>query len=199
MHSWLAAKNLIITAAHCFKSDEKPYADILGIHSIDFGFSKSESRGRFDIELIKTHPDWPNENSFADIAFIKLKVGKEFQNAEIIPIYKETKNILNTDQVIAFGFTSGKYVYSSILNPSKSDLQTNGLTEIQAQETICIKDRMLPGDSGGPLYYIHNDMRYVIGSLASLNGCAAKNSTTTYTNIEKFIPWIVKESQIKIK
>ncbi|MGY3804956.1 S1 family peptidase [Pigmentibacter ruber] len=196
---WVASNNLIITAAHCFKDDVAPYNDIFGISSIQLGFPKSESRGRHDIDIINTHKDWPNVNAYADIAFIKLKIGYEFNHAEIIPIYSKTKNIKHNDNVIAFGFTTNKFVDTSVIKPSDADLKTNGLTAAQAMESICVKDEMKPGDSGGPLYYLDNGNPFIIGILSSLNGCSANNSQTTYANIEMLIDWVEKESLVKIK
>jgi len=179
----------IVTAAHCFEGI-KEYSNIglaVGLTGLIGKMDPEIYRNTlYSISDVYIHPDYPGGFDYApvDVAIIKTNksIISSFQKPILAPIHLENELYALDNQVTVAGY--GVYRFDTIWifpilpvypkelqtiklpivsGPNKNPLRIGYLDEKKANKNSTHK-----GDSGSPIIYEHNGIKYLIG-IASHN------------------------------
>ncbi|XP_030746277.1 trypsin-like [Sitophilus oryzae] len=199
----------ILTAAHCLQGVS---AQEIRVRLGEYDFSKSnETRFRdHAVAEIINHEDFVSGTYENDIAVVKLTQPTTF-NSYIWPICLPPIDLnYENENAIVAGW--GKQYFAGpesevllqitvpiweLSKCSQSFLQRITDSNICAGAYEGGKDSC-QGDSGGPLMYQLENGRWVaIGVVSWGIGCGDKGNPGIYTRVDKFIPWIIKNTIAK--
>ncbi|XP_070494752.1 transmembrane protease serine 9-like [Chironomus tepperi] len=177
----LIADDVVLTAAHCVNREkDQPTIIRLGRTSLDLTDEYDETEAQdIDIDTIEIHPNYTRSTRHNDIALIKLRSPVEFSDSV------STICLSSTDDIKSNEFTVTGFGRISTDNFKKSDWLLKGrVTEyplekckkkyeenqsrfkIVDSQFCAISDEGVDtcdGDSGGPLFYEKNNIRYLHG------------------------------------
>ncbi|KAL9913372.1 serine protease snk-like [Glossina fuscipes fuscipes] len=201
----LISDKYILTAAHCgLLNGAPPAVALLGGSNLNDTSSKPVK-----IDEIIFHPGYKANESYHDIALIKLKDSASENTICLWGIYS-----LNDVNVTAVGYGHTEFAgmgsptllkaYLTVIPNGECGLHyrteeslPHGITETQ----ICAKDHenlrdTCQGDSGGPLILHSSDQygirrSYVIG-ITSFGKPCGFNVPAVYTRVSEYIEWIEK-------
>uniref|UniRef100_T1GQQ3 Phenoloxidase-activating factor 2 n=1 Tax=Megaselia scalaris TaxID=36166 RepID=T1GQQ3_MEGSC len=198
----------ILTAAHCI--DKFKVAD-LEIRLGEYNFKQSnETRSRdFRIAAMVTHVDYNPLNYENDIALIRIEKPTIFNSyvwpACMPPLGAEWESM--TAIVLGWGTQHFGGPFSNILK--EVDIPIWKLSKCREVFVERINDNMIcagreeggadscQGDSGGPLLIQLPNRRWVVVGVVSWGiRCGEKNRPGLYTRVDKYIQWIIDNSNI---
>ncbi|CAH6787252.1 F11 [Phodopus roborovskii] len=198
----------ILTAAHCFSGVEmyknlRVYGDIVNQSEVN------EDTAFFRVQEIIIHDQYKMAENGYDIALLKLESAMNYTDSQrpICLPSKGDRNVVYTEcWVTGWGYTRSRGEIQSTLQKAKIPLVSN--TECQTgyrdhkitNKMICAgykeggKDAC-KGDSGGPLSCKHNGVWHLVGITSWGEGCGQKERPGVYTNVAKFVDWILEKTQ----
>ncbi|EDW59937.2 serine protease grass [Drosophila virilis] len=211
----LITKRFVLTAAHCFNSQELLYVR-LGEHAIsttrDCAWEKSRNICALPVEDflfegIIVHEDYSQQSKHNDIALVKLSKDVEFKR-HIRPICLPVNATLQQQpegmeefHITGWGKTEHELLSdipmeSKIPNKPREDCQRSFYTDIRKSQ-LCAgnlgKDSC-NGDSGGPLLYLseyNEKQRYVQFGIVSYGSTNCGDGYPgVYTNVGSYMRWI---------
>ncbi|XP_034376339.1 coagulation factor XI isoform X1 [Arvicanthis niloticus] len=199
----------ILTAAHCFSGIETPknlrvYGGIVNQSEIN------EDTAFFRVQEIIIHNQYTTAESGYDIALLKLESSMnytDFQRPICLPS-KGDRNVVHTDcWVTGWGYTGSRDKVQNTLQKAKVPLVWNEECQTRyrrhkiTNKMICAgykeggKDTC-KGDSGGPLACKHNGVWHLVGITSWGEGCGLKERPGVYTNVAKYVDWILEKTQV---
>ncbi|KAB7500334.1 Trypsin-1 [Armadillidium nasatum] len=208
----------VLTASHCVVNEDtgeviNPEEIIvsLGDHQKNTP-DETDKTVHMRVTSIISHEDYDSEKTENDIAVLKLEKPVEM-NGVISPVCLPFKE----EGMVKSGITgtvTGWGVTSSGGEDSKMLLEVNlpVLTTEDCQDMLgpYVTDNMIctyeegkdacQGDSGGPLVsylYNNNSRLYQIGIVSWGIGCGEKNYPGVYTFVEKYLDWIIRNTDGK--
>uniref|UniRef100_A0A0G2K4I9 Coagulation factor XI n=1 Tax=Rattus norvegicus TaxID=10116 RepID=A0A0G2K4I9_RAT len=166
----------ILTAAHCFSGTETPktlrvYGGIVNQSEIN------EDTTFFRVQEMIIHDQYTSAESGFDIALLKLE-----------PAMNYTDEVQSTLQKAKVPLVSNE------------ECQTRYRKHKITNKVICAgykeggKDTC-KGDSGGPLSCKHNGVWHLVGITSWGEGCGQKERPGVYTNVAKYVDWILEKTQ----
>ncbi|KAM4837275.1 coagulation factor XI isoform 2-T2 [Thomomys bottae] len=166
----------ILTAAHCFYGVASPkllriYGGIVNQSEIN------QESPFFEVQEIIIHDKYTMAESGYDIALLKLETTMNY-----------TGKIQNTLQK------------AKVPLVSHEECQTKYQGHKITNKMICAgykdggKDAC-KGDSGGPLSCKHNEVWHLVGITSWGEGCGQKERPGIYTNVIKYVDWILEKTQ----
>lgn len=208
----LISERFVLTAAHCFKHNNRPTKVKLGVLFLN----KPDESGdltEIEIDRIITHPGYRPPKKYNDIALLKLKKDVIFTKF-VRPACLWSQPSTNERKAVATGWGMTSYggensegllkVALDLLDMSKCR-RTYGVDKKHLPNgvvgtMICAGDLKgkkdtCQGDSGGPLLITqpnNNCIHHVIGVTSFGITCAAPNTPGIYTKVSDYIPWIEK-------
>ncbi|XP_041031976.1 neurotrypsin isoform X3 [Carcharodon carcharias] len=208
----------VLTAAHCFKrfgNDTRHYFIRVGDYHTAV---EDEYEREIPVEKIVTHKNYQPDSSDNDIALVRLK-GKEghcvtfnqYATPVCLPGRKEKVRInRQTCYITGWGDTGRSYSRTLLqgavpLLPKKiceSRYRNKFTARMICAGNLSEHKRVdsCQGDSGGPLTCQRTGGRWVILGITSWGyGCGRKDSPGVYTKVSKFVSWIKKVTETKVK
>ncbi|XP_076708530.1 coagulation factor XI isoform X3 [Callospermophilus lateralis] len=198
----------ILTAAHCFYGIESP--KILRVYSGIVNQSEiKEGSSFFGVQEIIIHDQYEMAESGYDIALLKLETTMNYTDSQrpICLPSKGDRNVIYTDcWVTGWGYRKLRDKIQNTLQKAKIPLVSNEECQIRyrghkiTNKMICAgykeggKDAC-KGDSGGPLSCKHNEVWHLVGITSWGEGCAQRERPGIYTNVAKYIDWILEKTQ----
>ncbi|KAK7072917.1 Transmembrane protease serine 13 [Halocaridina rubra] len=201
---FLVTPSHVVTAAHCVALLKEEKA-LLRVYAGTQG-KDANTTVVSQIRTIIIHPKFRRKSAFdSDIAILVLREPLEFDDS-ISAICLPLREPRMKQNVVAIGYgkTSEKakffspvlrHVNIEVLDPT----QCGTYEELVEGTMICAgilqggKDAC-SGDSGGPLMSEDEDGIWeAIGIISFGEGCGRPNKPGVYTNIVRYVPWIVKE------
>uniref|UniRef100_A0A8C6I703 Coagulation factor XI n=1 Tax=Mus spicilegus TaxID=10103 RepID=A0A8C6I703_MUSSI len=198
----------ILTAAHCFSGIETPkklrvYGGIVNQSEIN------EGTAFFRVQEMIIHDQYTTAESGYDIALLKLESAMnytDFQRPICLPS-KGDRNAVHTEcWVTGWGYTELRGEVQSTLQKAKVPLVSNEECQTRyrrhkiTNKMICAgykeggKDTC-KGDSGGPLSCKYNGVWHLVGITSWGEGCGQKERPGVYTNVAKYVDWILEKTQ----
>ncbi|XP_028613480.1 coagulation factor XI isoform X2 [Grammomys surdaster] len=199
----------ILTAAHCISGIETPrnlrvYGGIVNQSEIN------EDTAFFRIQEMITHNQYTAAESGYDIALLKLESSMnytDFQRPICLPS-KGDRNVVHTEcWVTGWGYTGSRDKVQNTLQKAKVPLVWNEECQMRyrrhkiTNKMICAgykeggKDTC-KGDSGGPLACKHDGVWHLVGITSWGEGCGQKERPGVYTNVAKYVDWILEKTQM---
>ncbi|XP_031247101.1 coagulation factor XI-like [Mastomys coucha] len=198
----------ILTAAHCFSGIETPkhlrvYGGIVNQSEIN------EGTAFFRVQEMIIHDQYTMAESGYDIALLKLEPAMnytDFQRPICLPS-KGDRNVVHTEcWVTGWGYTGLRDEVQSSLQKAKVPLvsseecQTRYRRHKITNKMICAGSKeggkdTCKGDSGGPLSCKHNGVWHLVGITSWGEGCGQKERPGVYTNVVKYVDWILEKTQ----
>ncbi|PWA00784.1 hypothetical protein BB558_003156 [Smittium angustum] len=215
------SKDVVLTAAHCLFNETMSVSLAKNIR-IGGGtkLRVSESPKNYTVKKVLVHPSYDATTHYNDIALLFLL------DAVLDPLISFAKiyNIPVADntpvEVAGWGTTSAdrstglsKVLEAApIFISSSEDCSENSDNWVSNNgTTICTVTKngkgACPGDSGGPLYYTGDSKKPIVGitsfnvhpTTSPITYCGAEGTTTYFTHVQKYIDWILKNTQIDAK
>ncbi len=212
----LISERVILTAAHCIRSENSKITLAFGINPISGKYQLRKSKS------IRLHPQYRNssgDNRY-DLALVSITgdLPTGFSPVQIVgssfPLAERSEF-----SAIGYGRVSG-------LKPSKTDpaqgigrlrqvsLRVSSFSADQTQ-LIAVQNQgkgICSGDSGGPALMRYKNIDYIVGVASAVTWSAPSNLTgaalerylankdycsekAIYMNVQKFTPWILKTSK----
>ncbi|XP_030569909.1 mast cell protease 2-like [Drosophila novamexicana] len=189
----------VLTAAHCVDKIQFPdreFSVLLGAHD------KNNSGTRFNVTVF-AHPNFTTDDPYADLALLKLHNEADITTKFIKPACLSTSTSSTTGE-----YTVGGWGYHN--TRSKSNVLLIG-TVVKADSKKCPNDLtfnmdkqicagpkndlgdVCNGDSGGPLFTIHNDNDCLFEVFGVLSGgalCTLRYSFSSHTLVSFYREWI---------
>ncbi|XP_043535016.1 neurotrypsin isoform X3 [Chiloscyllium plagiosum] len=208
----------VLTAAHCFKrfgNETRHYYIRVGDYHTAV---EDEYEREIPIERIVTHNNYKPDSSDNDIALVRMK-GKEghcvtfnqYATPVCLPARKERIRI-NKQSCYITGWGDTGRSYSRTLLQGAVPLLPKKICKSRYRDKftprmICAGNLSehkrvdsCQGDSGGPLMCQRMGGRWVILGITSWGyGCGRKDSPGVYTKVAKFVSWIKKVTETKVK
>lgn len=211
----LIAKELVLTAAHCFAD----FAEELGVDietlrplvKVGFGLPVAkdlkDSRVVFrGIKSVQVHQDYvvnsvqtATEEPMEDIAMLRLD-GEAPESARTAAIPTGTSHLVKGKSVtlVGFGLTDGLYQQSAVeMNKVTVKIDNPKLTSSQFTYSVVNGKSACSGDSGGPAYIKSGSKVFVVGVTSW--GDRFCKSIGAYTSVAAFVPWIMQTAQTLMK
>ncbi|XP_077648740.1 coagulation factor XI isoform X5 [Urocitellus parryii] len=198
----------ILTAAHCFYGIESP--KILRVYSGIVNQSEiKEGSSFFGVQEIIIHDQYEMAESGYDIALLKLETTINYTDSQrpICLPSKGDRNVIYTDcWVTGWGYRKLRDKIQNTLQKAKIPLVSNEECQTRyrghkiTNKMICAgyqeggKDAC-KGDSGGPLSCKHNEVWHLVGITSWGEGCAQRERPGIYTNVAKYLDWILEKTQ----
>ncbi|XP_051025817.1 coagulation factor XI [Acomys russatus] len=198
----------ILTAAHCFpgvatSKHLRVYGGIVNQSEIN------EDTPFFRVQEMIVHDQYKMAESGHDIALLKLESTMNYTDSQrpICLPSKGDRNVLYTEcWVTGWGYTGSRNEIQSTLQKVKVPLVSN--EECQSRyRRHKITDKMIcagykeggkdacKGDSGGPLSCRHNGVWHLVGITSWGENCGQRERPGVYTNVAKYVDWILKTTQ----
>ncbi|XP_048472153.1 neurotrypsin [Rhincodon typus] len=208
----------VLTAAHCFKrfgNETRHYYIRVGDYHTAV---EDEYEREIPIERIVTHKNYKPDSSDNDIALVRMK-GKEghcvtfnqYATPVCLPARKERIRI-NKHSCYITGWGDTGRSYSRTLLQGAVPLLPKKICKSRYSDKftprmICAGNLSehkrvdsCQGDSGGPLMCQRTGGRWVILGITSWGyGCGQRDSPGVYTKVAKFVSWIKKVTETKVK
>ncbi|XP_058526390.1 coagulation factor XI [Ochotona princeps] len=198
----------ILTAAHCFYGVQSPkilraYGGILNQSEI-----KADTPF-FKVQEIIIHEQYKTAESGYDIALLKLETTISYTDSQrpICLPSKGDRYVMYTDcWVTGWGYRKLNDKIQNTLQKAKIPLVANEECQKGYKKhkitsgMICAgykeggKDAC-KGDSGGPLSCKHNEVWHLVGITSWGEGCAQRERPGVYTNVLKYVDWILDRTQ----
>ncbi|XP_052608091.1 coagulation factor XI-like [Peromyscus californicus insignis] len=198
----------ILTAAHCFSGVEtsenlRVYGDIVNQSEIN------EDTAFFRVQEIIIHDQYKMAETGYDIALLKLESAMNYTDSQrpICLPSKGDRNVLYTEcWVTGWGYTRPRGEIQNTLQKAKVPLVSNEECQTRyrkhkiTNKMICAgykeggKDAC-KGDSGGPLSCKHSGVWHLVGITSWGEGCGQKERPGVYTNVAKYVDWILEKTQ----
>jgi trypsin len=193
----LIADGLILTAAHCVTSLQKPIVVRLGQNDL------LSEKVPLAVETITVHERYNSNSIKFDLALLKLKSSDD-SVAKSVRL-ADDQTIVKNLRVLGFGNTSRdnddypEYLQSVGVDEIpyfECQLLGGSYSEVGSDQ-ICagdIKDGLRDscyGDSGGPLI---NRSGVLVGIVSWGMGCGVKGKPGVYTRVSQYRDWIEKNS-----
>ncbi|XP_070494753.1 uncharacterized protein [Chironomus tepperi] len=204
----LIADNIVLTAAHCVsRTDDMPIIVRLGKTSIDLQDSEDDTTAQdIGIETIKIHPQHSKRSGHYDIALIKLRRPATLTNfVQTICLSSDDNNLPRNFVITGFGRVDPKTSETSnwLLKGNVALYPYDTCRKTFAEHKKTIIDSQIcafsnsgtgncHGDSGGPMSYEQDGLRYLYGIISFGIGCGS-NYPLVYTKVNKFLDWIDTE------
>ncbi|XP_027455018.1 coagulation factor XI isoform X4 [Zalophus californianus] len=198
----------ILTAAHCFDEVESP--KILRVYSGILNQSEiKKNTSFFGVQEIIIHDQYEVAESGYDIALLKLETAINYTDAQrpICLPSKGDRNVIYTDcWVTGWGYQKLRGKIQNTLQKANIPLVTTEECQIRyrrhkiSSKMICAgykeggKDAC-KGDSGGPLSCKHNEVWHLVGITSWGEGCGQRERPGVYTNVVKYVDWILEKTQ----
>ncbi|XP_062069505.1 coagulation factor XI isoform X2 [Lepus europaeus] len=198
----------ILTAAHCFYGIESP--NILRVYGGILNQSEiKEDTAFFGVQEIIIHDQYKAAESGYDIALLKLETTMNYTDSQrpICLPSKGDRNVIYTDcWVTGWGYRKLRDKIQNTLQKAKIPLLSNEECQKRYQRheitsgMICAgykeggKDAC-KGDLGGPLSCKHNEVWHLVGITSWGQGCAQRERPGIYTNVVKYLDWILEKTQ----
>ncbi|XP_048186781.1 coagulation factor XI [Perognathus longimembris pacificus] len=198
----------ILTAAHCFHGVESPkllriYGGIVNQSEIN------QESSFFGVQEIIIHDKYTMAESGYDIALLKLEITMNYTDSQrpICLPSKGDRNIMYTDcWVTGWGYQKLRGKIQNTLQKVKIPLVSHEECQTKYQghkitsKMICAGDTeggkdACKGDSGGPLSCKHNEVWHLVGITSWGEGCGKKEWPGIYTNVVKYVDWILEKTQ----
>ncbi|XP_065165156.1 coagulation factor IX-like [Atheta coriaria] len=199
----------ILTAAHCFENLRN---EDIRVRLGEYDFRRADETRSRDFAVVKIikHEEYNQATYEHDIAILTLDRSATF-NSYMWPIclpplnrtYEgETVTVAGWGQQAYMGPTSD--VLLEVTMPVWPQIRcVDAFAQRISDNNLCAaayeggKDSCL-GDSGGPLVYQLENGRWVaIGIVSWGIGCGNKDQPGIYTRVDKYIPWIVRNTIVK--
>ncbi|XP_015687301.1 plasma kallikrein [Protobothrops mucrosquamatus] len=197
----------ILTAAHCFKNFH--LTELWHIYSSILKQSEITNETTFfKVQKLIVHPRYDFSEAGYDIALLKLDRPMNFsalQQPICLPSQEEMNMTYTECWVTGWGYTEERGSIKDMLQKVKIPLIPNAECQSQYLEHT-ITDTMLcagypgggkdacQGDSGGPLSCKFENSWYVVGITSWGEGCARPGQPGVYTNVVKFVDWILEQT-----
>ncbi|PVU85718.1 hypothetical protein BB561_006910 [Smittium simulii] len=216
----LIAPNVVVTAAHCF-FDNKNTIFSTSKYLISVGSIQNiqNNSNRYSPSKIIVNPNYEASTGKNDVGLIILS--KDVSSSIATPVKIYNKNVQDGMSATAAGWgvtsNSASASVSSTLNyvdinisSEKACSELNENWKSNDQYSICatVKDEKdtCYGDSGGPLITNISGSPLIIGVTSNGNApgnsprplCAQEGGVAYYTNLNFYIDWISKESNIPV-
>ncbi|XP_008851827.1 coagulation factor XI isoform X1 [Nannospalax galili] len=198
----------ILTAAHCLHGVESP--KILHVYSGVINQSEiNEDTTFFGVQEIIIHEEYKMAESGYDIALLKLESTMNYTDSQrpICLPSKGDRNVLYTEcWVTGWGYRKVRDKIQNTLQKARIPLVSNEECQTRyrghkiTSKMICAgykeggKDAC-KGDSGGPLSCKHNEVWHLVGITSWGEGCGQKERPGIYTNVVKYVDWILEKTQ----
>ncbi|XP_073910887.1 coagulation factor XI isoform X2 [Castor canadensis] len=198
----------ILTAAHCFSEVESP--KILRVYGGIVNQSEiNEDTFFFGVQEIIIHDKYKMAESGYDIALLKLETIMNYTDSQrpICLPSKGDRNIIYTDcWVTGWGYRKLRGKTQNTLQKAEIPLVSNEECQTRYQghkitnRMICAGHKegwkdACKGDSGGPLSCKHNEVWHLVGITSWGEGCGQKERPGIYTNVVKYVDWILEKTQ----
>ncbi|XP_044243563.1 coagulation factor XI isoform X4 [Ursus arctos] len=163
----------------------------------------------FGVQEIIIHDQYEVAESGYDIALLKLETAINYTDAQrpICLPSKGDRNVIYTDcWVTGWGYRKLRGKIQNTLQKANIPLVTNEECQIRyrrhkiTNKMICAgykeggKDAC-KGDSGGPLSCKHNEVWHLVGITSWGEGCGQRERPGVYTNVVKYVDWILEKTQ----
>jgi Leucine-rich repeat (LRR) protein len=222
----LVHPKVLLTAAHCLREGNrvdspreyrqklKDIKIFLGSSSLD-GFVSDQL---VEMHSFHIHPRYLRDiRGLADIAVIRLKTPLTHLQASIRPIasdYELLKSIKKGKgvEIVGFGF-SEQQLGRSTRTQEVFGTQHAGVLKVEgktsAEVLVVAGDavdrfglfRVTPreGDSGGPLFYEHNGVSYLLGVVSRASRFNHGPQGTAFSTIRHWLCWIEGVAQVRLR
>ncbi|XP_026522771.1 plasma kallikrein-like [Notechis scutatus] len=197
----------ILTAAHCFEIFQ--LAELWHVYSSILKQSEiTNETTSFKIQKMIVHPRYEFSEAGYDIALLKLDRPLNFsalQQPVCLPSQEEINMEYTECWVTGWGYTKERGSIEDTLQKVKIPIIPNAECQSQYPHHR-ITDKMLcagysgggkdacQGDSGGPLSCKFENRWYVVGITSWGEGCARPGQPGVYTNVAKFVGWILEQT-----
>ncbi len=173
-------------------------------HGLDHPIKKIVDLNGYEVEFIRNnrhihhgYVSYQRHLTAFDVGVIQLK--KHYPTIIELPTDHEV-DIINTilvknkslESMFWFGYGSPDMGLTSGRLGEQFPLFGDPIIVGDYVRTIDKSSFVLPGDSGGPLIYIHNN-RYILYALV----VGSKNELSLFEKIENYVPWIISRGAIK--
>lgn len=186
----LVAKNIVVTAAHCFGKGASRAAVL-------FGSDLEKSQSVFAVDKVNVHPQYASKNSgeggWNDIALLHF-VGDAPATSEVVEILKDATLLTVGLQAVTAGYGS---------TPKDGNGQDSGVLRkvtLTLQDPVFEKTELLfpltskggstcHGDSGGPIY-VQKQGKLVLVGVTSRGTSASCDNVSIFTNVSSHLEFI---------
>ncbi|KYB29265.1 Serine protease easter-like Protein [Tribolium castaneum] len=213
-HGSLISSKYVLTASHCLSYSDRLKSRYGELYSVVLGeYNTRTVRDcatppddctdpiqEFSPEAVFTHPKFLSEGALSDIALVRLNGSARFSDF-VRPICLPTNTfILNENETLLI---SG---WGKTENRTTSDVKLKGKIKYLTQDSCSMRldDSQIcagssdgtdtcQGDSGGPLMVhrqTNGEMRFFLVGVVSF-GKECGSGSAVYTNVMKFVDWIV--------
>jgi len=188
----LIAKDLILTAAHCYSAN-----------SVEIGrFDLNNGNEKYHESLIRekvVHPDWNQSTMNYDFMILKMTDAIPDGSYDIVELDFENNNLKEGENLVVIGWgtlssggSSSPQLREATVNyvPSTdcSNAYGGGITSAMMCASAPGRDAC-QGDSGGPL--LNAVTRKQVGVTSWGTGCASKDYPGVYARVSKVSSWVV--------
>ncbi|XP_015745547.2 plasma kallikrein isoform X1 [Python bivittatus] len=198
----------ILTAAHCL--EDIPLTEHWHVYSNILKQSEITNETTFfKVQKMIIHPRYEISEAGYDIALLKLDTPMNFsvlQQPVCLPSQEEMNMAKYTEcWVTGWGYTKERGTIEDTLQKVKIPIMPNAECQFQYPEHR-ITDKMLcagypeggkdacQGDSGGPMSCKFQNSWYLVGITSWGEGCARPGQPGVYTNVAKFVDWILEQT-----
>ncbi|PVZ97390.1 hypothetical protein BB558_006650, partial [Smittium angustum] len=214
------SKGVVLTAAHCLYNQTTGVVPAKNVRvSGGTKLIVYESPKNYTVQKVMAHPSFDLLTGKNDIALLFLSNDITDPSITFAKIYNNTITDDTLVEAAGWGYTTkdGSTNVSDVLKAVPIDISSSQKCNDNYQfwesnngSSICtmIKngEDTCPGDSGGPLYFTGDSSKPIVGltsfgsgSANSTNICGIDGNTSFYTNAQKYIDWILKNTQIDAK
>ncbi|MFN9065996.1 MAG: S1 family peptidase, partial [Bdellovibrionales bacterium] len=160
----LIQEDVVLTAAHCLKDEEKEYSEIFVIFNTDVrGVPKQFARRAVRGIIHHSFVDGRNSNSH-DIALLKFTGGLP-AGYKPSPLMRPTMELRRNDKITVAGYGINSVIKnkgSGILRFAEVRIADPDTTQTEFRVSQWLRGVCM-GDSGGPAFKTINGVQYVVG------------------------------------
>ncbi|XP_013793149.1 clotting factor B-like isoform X1 [Limulus polyphemus] len=213
----LISSRYVISAAHCFKTSNKPVSS--SVYTFRVGSHTLKDGTKYDVEDVIVHERYQPSQNYHDIAVLKVK-GEVSLNDKVKPVCLPKPSFVGQDfkgrevTVTGWGDTFYGGTRSKVLqqvsipvvsnkecNNSYSKLALSKYPQSITRGQICAglsegdKDAC-QGDSGGPLVLEESGRWTLVGIVSFGLNCAEPGYPGVYTRVSHYIRWIAANTDL---